>query len=551
MLSHGSFRVTTPRFQIPPPPRGSFALIALAAFGFLLSVYVGVWSPQFGLTKFLRVGQEFDRRGTAVFRATPKFIDPYPAHRWGFDGQLYAEMALDPLLRNPQLHVGLDDPPYRGRRILLPWLAWVGGLGRPFWVLNAYAAMNLLFWVGFAWLGARLFRPHGWAGLAGYAAMLLTCGIIECMQASLTDFPSFVLNIAAIVVGGAAGSGLLALAALARDTSLIGFVGLAEFGPPWRDALKKNVVRGLIAAVPLALWIAYVLWRFRGREISFAGGNLDWPFRAMVQKLGEFSVTAVHGPIRWHRWFFELYKSYDLHAALTVIALLTQSIYVLWHREWENRIWRWAAVVVVYFSCISFLSWESHFTVTRHALPITLGFNLLLAARPRRSWLAWFILGNCFVPFGIYYFSRTPEYRAPPRPAEYTVAAPAGVAAPVRLAYGEGWSPQQWDPEGTWRWASGPAANVTLRNDSPRPLRVRLDFLARTLKPRTVEIRAGEARQTFQLAAGRQVVAIPAIVLPPGETTLAFRTAEPPAEVDDHALGPVTFMIGNPIIRLE
>jgi hypothetical protein len=71
--------------------------VGLAAFAFFLRVYVGIWSPEFGLTKFLRVGQAFDDRGTEVFRATPKFIDAYPAHRWGFDGQLYAEIALDPL----------------------------------------------------------------------------------------------------------------------------------------------------------------------------------------------------------------------------------------------------------------------------------------------------------------------------------------------------------------------------------------------------------------------------------------------------------------------
>src|SRR3954468_4885637 len=151
------------RSSIPVPPHWAFALVALAAFAFLLRVYLGIWSPEFGITKFLRVGREFEDRGTAVFQATPKFIDPYPPHRWGFDGQLYAEMALDPLLRDPHLNVALDDPPYRGQRILLSWLAWAIGLGKPFWILNAYAALNLIFWVGFAWIAARIFQPHGWA----------------------------------------------------------------------------------------------------------------------------------------------------------------------------------------------------------------------------------------------------------------------------------------------------------------------------------------------------------------------------------------------------
>src|SRR3954471_9050753 len=110
------------RSNIPVLPRWAFPVVALAAFAFLLRVYLGIWSPEFGITKFLRVGREFEDRGTAVFRATPKFIDPYPPHRWGFEGQLYAELVFDPPLRDPRLTVALDDPPYRGQRILLSWL---------------------------------------------------------------------------------------------------------------------------------------------------------------------------------------------------------------------------------------------------------------------------------------------------------------------------------------------------------------------------------------------------------------------------------------------
>src|SRR5205814_653505 len=171
------------------------------------------------------------------------------------------------------------------------------GLGKPFWILNAYTALNLIFWIGFAWLGARLFMPHGWAGLAGYAAILVTCGVVESMQASLTDLPAFTLILAALVVGGTAGAGILALAALARTPSLIGFVGLAEVSPPWREALHKNLVRGLIVVVPIGLWVIYVLSRFWGRQVGLDGGNLDWPLHGVMEKLGEFTVTATHGPI--------------------------------------------------------------------------------------------------------------------------------------------------------------------------------------------------------------------------------------------------------------
>ena len=542
------------RLKRSRPPGWAFVLVGLAAFAFLLRVYAGVWTPEHGITQFLRVGQEFDDRGLEVFRATPKFIDPFPAHRWGFDGQLYAEMGLDPLLRDPQLHVALDNPPYRAQRILLSWLAWIVGLGQPFWILNAYAAMNLIFWIPFAWISGRLFAPHGWAGLAGYAAILLTCGVIESMQASLTDLPSFTLILAALVVGGSAGAGLLGLAALTRSTSLIGFVGLAEFRPPWRDAIRKNIVRGLIATVPVGLWILYVLWVFRGREVGFDGGNLTMPFRGMMEKLGEFSVTAVHGPIRWHRWWHELYKSYDLHALLTIIAVVTQSIYIVLHRQWSNPLWRWGFVVVLYFSCISFLSWESHFTITRHALPITLLFNLLLALRPTRAWLIWFVLGNCFVPFGVRYFYQMRDYQPPPAPIEFVIAGPIPSQAtqpPVQVSYAANWSAQQWDGETTWRWASGPTATLALRNGTSQPVPIELRFLTRTRIPRSLHVQQGGlALARVELSEARATVTLPGITLPPGETLLTFTVDGDPMASDDGTPGQLTFKVEAPQVML-
>ncbi|MES2696014.1 MAG: hypothetical protein V4773_21250 [Verrucomicrobiota bacterium] len=541
------------------PPRWAFALVALAAFAFLLRVYAGIYTPEHGITKFLRVGQEFDNRGTKVFRETPKFIDPYPAHRWGFDGQLYAEMALDPMLRDPHLHIALDNPPYRAQRILISWLAWIVGLGQPFWVLNAYAAMNLIFWVGFAWLAAKLFRPHGWAGLAGYAAILLTCGVIESMQASLTDLPSFTLMLWALMVGGTAGAGILAAATLVRSTSLIGFVGLAQYPPPWGAALRRNIKLGLIVIIPFALWALYVLYVFRGRQVNFDGGNLTMPFRGMMEKLGEFSVKAHHGPIRWHRLFFELYKSYDLHAVLTIIAVVTQSVYVVLHREWKNPLWRWGAVVAIYFSCISFLSWDSHFTITRHALPITLVFNLLLAMRPTKAWVIWFVLGNCFVPFGVRYFDGMREFRTPAPLPEFVInVSPAGTTAPVdaksavTFQYEKGWTAQQWWPDMTWRWALTSEPTIIVKNDSPQTVRATLGFVARSSVARTLEIKRGaETLWRQAIPAANLVVRIENLEIPPGEGRLIFLMDGPPGKSEDPVFDKVMLKMQDPQVWLQ
>ena len=76
--------------------------------------------------------------------------------------------------------------------------------------------------------------------------MLLTCGIIESMHGSLTDFPCFVLMTAAMVVGGTGGAAVLAVATLGRETCVLGFLGVAEFRPPWREAWRTTFLCGLV-----------------------------------------------------------------------------------------------------------------------------------------------------------------------------------------------------------------------------------------------------------------------------------------------------------------
>jgi hypothetical protein len=496
----------------------------MAAFFQLGYTYAQVYSPEFGITKLLQIGHEFDNRGLAVFRATPKYIDP--SSRWGFDGQLYAELGLDPLLRDPQLKIALDNPSYRSRRILMPWLAWLGGLGRPFWILNVYAALNLVFWIGFVVMMAILFRSYGWGGLAGFAAMLMTCGIIESMRGALTDFPGFVLMTLAMMLGGAGGAGVLALSALTREPNIIGIIGLWDYRPPWLTAAKRNLVLGLIAGLPIALWVAYVLSRFSSQE-SFGGGNLTWPLQGMMAKIGEFSVHAVNGDIQWSHWYSEFYSNEAFHALLTIISILTQCIYLVTHREWTNRIWRAGAIFVPYFLCISFIPWESHFTITRHALSITLAFNLILAMRPHRGWLAWFLLGNCFVPYGVYLFTIQNQGVANP-PAEYSVTAPQQPGLAVTVRFGDGWSDQEWNRNHSWRWAVSRQASLLIKNPTGSALEAGLSFTTRSISPRGVEVRVrGVSVWTAHSVKPKESVLTARFPLPPGETVVTLETPVP------------------------
>jgi len=77
----------------------------------------------------------------------------------GYDGQFYAQLAVEPLLRDRRLDAAIDSPPYRARRILFSWTAYAAGLGRPARILEVYALQNVIAWLLLAWVLLRWFPP--------------------------------------------------------------------------------------------------------------------------------------------------------------------------------------------------------------------------------------------------------------------------------------------------------------------------------------------------------------------------------------------------------
>ncbi|MES1195307.1 MAG: hypothetical protein ABUL65_05390, partial [Opitutus sp.] len=110
--------------------------IAICLFAALIAAK---FSPQTGFTSLLRFGETWNDRRLASLHGLPIAIVP---HSNGYDGQFYAQLALDPLLRETETARVLDVPAYRARRILLPGAAAIAGLGRPWWTLQVYALLN-------------------------------------------------------------------------------------------------------------------------------------------------------------------------------------------------------------------------------------------------------------------------------------------------------------------------------------------------------------------------------------------------------------------------
>ena len=66
--------------------------------------------------------------------ATNKSWVPSGNSEAGYDGQFYAQIALDPTLRNPGLKDACDNLAYRAQLIAMPVASYVLGLGQPRWI---------------------------------------------------------------------------------------------------------------------------------------------------------------------------------------------------------------------------------------------------------------------------------------------------------------------------------------------------------------------------------------------------------------------------------
>ena len=130
-------------------------LIPIAAACVLLAAVSRFYDPANGFTELIGFGARFSARTVPAIAAVPRHITPGA----GYDGQFYAQMATDPLLRDAATDRAMDLAPLRARRILFSWTAWVLGLGRPAWILQAYALQNVLAWLLLGWLLCRWFPP--------------------------------------------------------------------------------------------------------------------------------------------------------------------------------------------------------------------------------------------------------------------------------------------------------------------------------------------------------------------------------------------------------
>jgi len=365
------------------------------AIPYLLVPIMFLWSvTQFyredtGFTSLIAFGDAFSGTAHPDLRSTPHAVDKGS----GYDGQFYAQLALDPLLRTEDITRALDAPGYRGRRILFPWIAHLLGLSKPWYVLQAYALLNVASWLGLAWLLLRWLPPGALRPAFAWCGCMLAEGLLDSVHRSLVDGPSMLLLAVGVALveknrRGAA-AGLLGVAGLGRDTNLLAGVVLPK-GRPTLRSLATLSLQGLVIAAPLMLWVLYLMRR--GISPADAGyANFALPFTGYLEKL---AVTL--GELRTQGW-----DSFARFSLVSLVSLATQAVVLVVRRDLQDPWWRLGITYAVLMTLLGFSVWEGHpGAAARVVLPMTFAFNILLPG-VRWFWPLW-VLGNASIISGLF-----------------------------------------------------------------------------------------------------------------------------------------------------
>ena len=378
MLYCTAQRVRDHRFQL---------LYVAAAVLFIVSI-ARLYEPDTGLTALIRFGDALEERKLPSVRAVPHHVEE---DSLGYDGQFYAQLAVDPLLRDPGIGEALDNPLYRARRILFSWTAYLFGLGQPRWILRAYAVQYVVLWLVLAWVLCRWFPPTSFRNLCLWFGCMFSHGMVSSVTSALPDAAGLLLlalSVLAMERGRTAhAAGIVGIASLAKEVNLLWTTVLLVPGGLNRQGWREPWLWGLLVAGPLSAWMLYLLAGDVGGNLGLRGvRNLGVPFAGYVQRwsvlLPDLHDLGSNGNVRL--------------ALLALLGLTTQAAVLLCVREWRNAWWRTGVVSVVLMVFLGSAVWEGHpLAVTRVLLPMTFAFNAVL---PRNAWF-WplFAVGNLSV----------------------------------------------------------------------------------------------------------------------------------------------------------
>ena len=174
------------------------------------------------------------------------------------------------------------------------------------------------------------------------------------------------------------------VAGLGRETNIL--AGAAQPIPRCRRDWLRLVIAFVLVVLPLIVWLDYLRSIYRS-TIRSGTNQLVPPGTALADTWRDllFRDLPIHG----------LFSMKGLWLCL-LGSLAAQAIYLVVRRQYAAPWWRVAAAYAVLMLLMErSLVDPDTAAVTRVLLPLTVGFNVLLAAEPRgtRFW-PWFAAGN-------------------------------------------------------------------------------------------------------------------------------------------------------------
>lgn len=372
------------RFQWP------YLILYLAAVAVFIISIGSIHRRNTGFTVLIKFGDRFNEQALPAVRDAPHYVHFNSA---GYDGQWYAQLAVEPLLRDRAIDRALDTPPYRARRIFFSWTAYLFGLGRPAWVLKAYALQNIVAWVLLAMLFARWLPPTRSRHFAAWFACLFGAGLIGSVTHALLEGPSLVLLTLAVIAVERGrfwvASVVMALSGLGRETNLVGGGVVVGGLPRNRDAMLRLAGQLAIMVLPYLLWSLYVRSLYPSFQLSNPA-SFGLPFSAYVQKW-----ASTIGEMFTYGWQSDI--GFSLAA---LVSVTTQAVFLLWRREPKSAWWRMGVAYAVLLPLLSSLVWDGYpGAAIRVLVPMTIAFNVLIVES--RSFWTLVVLGNLSVIEGL------------------------------------------------------------------------------------------------------------------------------------------------------
>ncbi len=235
------------------------------------------------------------KRVYAVESAIPR---QFVSNQFGYDGQFYYRLALDPFSNEDRVQgLSIDNPAWRQQRILLPVMTWLIARGDPEMSATVMLAINLLAVAGLTLVGGALLRFHG---LSPWPAILLAFypGFAISVERFLSEPLSFLLLLLSLLSLAhkrvAWGGIILALAVLARETALAAALAMAGIWflqsvlhikiDRWKAPGPAYWMPAMITYISWQVWLQGN-WSASAYSAAEKGNLLVWPLAGITASI--------------------------------------------------------------------------------------------------------------------------------------------------------------------------------------------------------------------------------------------------------------------------